>query len=77
MAQILITIEDTSMADRLMRIIEKMKGVSRATFYPERNSEVSIAKKVYSPRIMRLRGVAKNVLQEAENDDRLNYLLSK
>ncbi len=65
------------MATKVMQMIEKMKGVTHASLYHETKSEENAAQKEYSARIMRTRGIAKNILNETSDDDRLNYLLSK
>ncbi len=76
MTQILVTIENVSMAAKMMSAIEKMKGVVKTSLYQADTPAVQ-EKKKYSPRIMRMRGIAKGVQHDAENDERLSYLLNK
>ncbi len=76
MTQIIVTIEDISIAAGVIQAIEKMKGVINTALYSEAQVEKEEEHK-YSTRIQRLRGIAKGVQSEKENDDRLNYLLSK
>ncbi len=76
MTQIIVTIEDISIAAGVRQAIEKMKGVINTALYHEAQSKEKV-KQRYSTRIQRLRGIAKAVHKEMESDDRLTYLLSK
>ena len=79
MTQILVTIEDRSIANQLLKAIEKLKGVVNASLY-EDVPAANHAKpaETYSARIRRLRGIAKNIsAEDIEKDERLAYLLEK
>ncbi len=76
MTQIIVTIEDISIAAGVRQAIEKMKGVINTALYHEAQPKEKVEQR-YSTRIQRLRGIAKDVHKEMENDDRLTYLLSK
>ena len=66
MTQILVTLEDNSIAPKIMKAIEMLKGVT------------SDPSATHSPRIQRLRGIAKGITkQQIKDDDRLAYLLNK
>ena len=79
MTQILVTVEDRSIANLLLKTIEKLKGVVNASLY----EDVPVANpakpaETYSARIRRLRGIAKNIsTKDIEKDERLAYLLEK
>ncbi len=77
MTQIVVTIEDVSMAAKMMSAIEKMKGVIKASLYTNEIEIVEATKKEYSPRLKRMRGFAKDVKKEVTKDERLTYLLNK
>ena len=80
MTQILVTLEDNSITPKIMKAIEMLKGVVNISLYKEVKEEDTITTpltKSYSPRIQRLRGIAKGITQQQiEEDDRLSYLLS-
>mgnify|MGYP003312702028 FL=1 len=81
MTQILVTLEDNSITPKIMKAIEMLKGVVNISLYKEVKEEDTITTpltKSYSPRIQRLRGIAKGITQQQiEEDDRLSYLLNK
>lgn len=81
MTQILVTLEDNSITPKIMKAIEMLKGVVNISLYKEVKKEDTITTpltKSYSPRIQRLRGIAKGITQQQiEEDDRLSYLLNK
>ena len=81
MTQILVTLEDNSITPKIMKAIEMLKGVVNISLYKEVKEEDTITTpltKSYSPRIQRLRGIAKGITQQQiEDDDRLSYLLNK
>ena len=80
MTQILVTLEDNSITPKIMKAIEMLKGVVNISLYKEVKEEDTITTpltKSYSPRIQRLRGIAKGITQQQiEEDDRLSYLLN-
>ena len=80
MTQILVTLEDNSITPKIMKAIEMLKGVVNISLYKEVKEEDTITTpltKSYSPRIQRLRGIAKGITQQQiEDDDRLSYLLN-
>ena len=75
MTQILVTIKDSSFSAGLMNTIGQLEGVVRTSLYvPIGDDEQHCV----SSRIRRLRGAAKGISpQQIEEDERLNYLLSK
>lgn len=78
MTQILVTIEDRSIANKLLKAIEKLKGVVNASLYEDHPVINQEKNGTYSARIQRLRGIAKNISKEdIEKDERLAYLLEK
>ena len=80
MTQILVTLEDNSITPKIMKAIEMLKGVVNISLYKEVKEEdtTTLSTKTYSPRIQRLRGIAKGITQQQiEDDDRLSYLLNK
>ena len=62
-----------------MKAIEMLKGVVNISLYKEVKEEdtTTPSTKTYSPRIQRLRGIAKGITQQQIDDDRLSYLLNK
>ncbi len=76
MTQILVTIEDISMAKQMMSAIEKMKGVIHTSLCQGAETARPGARQ-HSERIMRMRGMAREAQKEAQNDERLSYLLRK
>ena len=80
MTQILVTLEDNSITPKIMKAIGMLKGVVNISLYKEVKEEDTITTpltKSYSPRIQRLRGIAKGITQQQiEEDDRLSYLLN-
>lgn len=80
MTQILVTLEDNSITPKIMKAIEMLKGVVNISLYKEVKEEDTTvpSTNTYSPRIQRLRGIAKGITQQQiEEDDRLSYLLNK
>mgnify|MGYP003418502314 FL=1 len=79
MTQILVTLDDNSIAPKIMKAIEMLKGVVNISLYKEVKEETTTpSQQVYSQRIQRLRGVAKGITQQQiEEDDRLAYLMNK
>ena len=78
MTQILVTLEDNTLAPKIMKAIEMLKGVVNISLYEKKEETTSCSSSVHSPRIQRLRGVAKGISnQQIEEDDRLAYLLNK
>ena len=79
MTQILVTLDDNSIAPKIMKAIEMLKGVVNISLYKEAKEETTTpSQQVYSQRIQRLRGVAKGITQQQiEEDDRLAYLMNK
>ena len=79
MTQILVTLDDNSLAPKIMIAIEMLKGVVNISLYKEVKEETTTpSQQVYSQRIQRLRGVAKGITQQQiEEDDRLAYLMNK
>ena len=79
MTQILVTLDDNSIAPKIMKAIEMLKGVVNTSLYKEVKEETTNpSQQVYSQRIQRLRGVAKGITQQQiEEDDRLAYLMNK
>lgn len=78
MTQILVTLEDNSIAPKIMRAIEMLKGVVNISIYEKKEEKTSTSSNTHSPRIQRLRGIAKGItLQQIEEDERLAYLLNK
>ncbi len=79
MTQILVTIEDVSIAARVMQAIAKVKGVMRTSLFQDVVTEEKVRIKglSHTARINSLRGIAKGVEKEVKNDDRLAYLLEK
>jgi hypothetical protein len=61
-----------------MKAIEMLKGVVNISLYKEVKEEdtTTPSTKTYSPRIQRLRGIAKGITQQQIDDDRLSYLLN-
>ena len=61
MTQILVTLEDNSITPKIMKAIEMLKGVVNISLYKEAKEEdtTTPSTKTYSPRIQRLRGIAK------------------
>ena len=78
MTQILVTLEDNSLAPKIMKAIEMLKGVVHTSLYEKEEEITSNPTQFHSSRIQRLRGVAKGITkQQIEEDERLAYLLSK
>ena len=79
MTQILVTLDDNSIAPKIMKAIEMLKGVVNISLYKEVKEETTTpSQQVYSQRIQRLRGIAKGITQQQiEEDDRLAYLMNK
>ena len=78
MTQILVTLEDNSIAPKIMKAIEMLKGVVNISLYEKKEEKTSTSSNSYSPRIQRLRGIAKGITQQQiEEDERLAYLLNK
>ena len=79
MTQILVTLEDNSLAPKIMKAIEMLKGVVNISLYEKKEEKTtSGSSSAHSPRIQRLRGIAKGITnQQIEEDDRLAYLLNK
>lgn len=78
MTQILVTLEDNSIAPKIMKAIEMLKGVVNISLYEKKEEKTSTSSNTYSPRIQRLRGIAKGITQQQiEEDERLAYLLNK
>lgn len=78
MTQILVTLEDNSIAPKIMKAIEMLKGVVNISIYEKKEEKTAISSNTHSPRIQRLRGIAKGITQQQiEEDERLAYLLNK
>lgn len=78
MTQILVTLEDNSIAPKIMKAIEMLKGVVNISIYEKKEETTSTSSNTHSPRIQRLRGIAKGITQQQiEEDERLAYLLNK
>ena len=80
MTQILVTLDDNSIAPKIMKAIEMLKGVVNISLYKEaKEGKTTVpSQQVYSQRIQRLRGIAKGITQpQLEEDDRLAYLMNK
>lgn len=79
MTQILVTLEDNSIAPKIMKAIEMLKGVVHISLYDKEEKDVvANSSTAHSPRIQRLRGAAKGITkQQIEEDERLAYLLNK
>ena len=78
MTQILVTLEDNSIAPKIMKAIEMLKGVVNISLYEKKEETTSTSSNTHSPRIQRLRGIAKGITQQQiEEDERLAYLLNK
>ena len=78
MTQILVTLEDNSIAPKIMKAIEMLKGVTSISLYKKQEEATSDPSATHSPRIQRLRGIAKGITkQQIKDDDRLAYLLNK
>ena len=80
MTQILVTLDDNSIAPKIMKAIEMLKGVVNISLYKESKEGTTTApsQQVYSQRIQRLRGIAKGITQQQiEEDDRLAYFMNK
>ena len=80
MTQILVTLDDNSIAPKIMKAIEMLKGVVNISLYKESKEGTTTvpSQQVYSQRIQRLRGIAKGITQQQiEEDDRLAYLMNK
>lgn len=78
MTQILVTLEDNSIAPKIMKAIEMLKGVTSISLYKKQEEATSAPSATHSPRIQRLRGIAKGITkQQIKDDDRLSYLLNK
>lgn len=78
MTQILVTLEDNSLAPKIMKAIEMLKGVVNISIYEKKEETTSTSSNTHSPRIQRLRGIAKGITQQQiEEDERLAYLLNK
>ena len=63
MTQILVTLEDNSIAPKIMKAIEMLKGVVNISLYEKKEETTSIPSSTHSPRIQRLRGIAKGISQ--------------
>ena len=78
MTQILVTLEDNSIAPKIMKAIEMLKGVVNISLYEKKEETTSMPSSTHSPRIQRLSGIAKGISQQLiEEDERLAYLLNK
>ena len=78
MTQILVTLEDNSIAPKIMKAIEMLKGVVNISLYEKKEETTSMPSNTHSPLIQRLRGIAKGLTQQQiEEDERLAYLLNK
>lgn len=78
MTQILVTLEDNSIAPKIMKAIEMLKGVVNISLYEKKEEKTATYSNTHSPRIQRLRGIAKGITQQqTEEDERLAYLLNK
>ena len=78
MTQILVTLEDNSLAPKIMKAIKMLKGVVNISLYEKKEETTSMPSNTQSPRIQRLRGIAKGITQQQiEEDERLAYLLNK
>ena len=78
MTQILVTLEDNSIAPKIMKAIEMLKGVVNISLYEKKEETTSTSSNTHSPRIQRLRGIAKGLpQQQIEEDERLAYLLNR
>ena len=78
MTQILVTLEDNSLAPKIMKAIEMLIGVVNISIYEKKEETTSTSSNTHSPRIQRLRGIAKGITQQQiEEDERLAYLLNK
>ena len=78
MTQILVTLEDNSLAPKIMKAIEMLKGVVNISIYEKKEETTSTSSNTHSPRIQSLRGIAKGITQQQiEEDERLAYLLNK
>lgn len=78
MTQILVTLEDNSIAPKIIKAIEMLKGVAHISLYEKKEETISTPSQNHSPRIQRLRGIAKGITkQQIEEDERLSYLLDK
>lgn len=76
MTQILVTLEDNSIAPKIMKAIEMLKGVVNISLYEKKEETTSMPSSTHSPHIQRLRGIAKGITQQQiEEDERLAYLL--
>ena len=78
MTQILVTLEDNSIAPKIMKAIEMLKGVVNISLYEKKEETTSMPSSTHSSRIQHLRGIAKGIpQQQIEEDERLAYLLNK
>ena len=80
MTQLLVTLDDNSIAPKIMKAIEMLKGVVNIYLYKESKEGTTTvpSQQVYSQRIQRLRGIAKGITQQQiEEDARLAYLMNK
>ena len=80
MTQILVTLDDNSIAPKIMKAIEMLKGVVNISLYKEakEGKKTAPSQQAYSQRIQRLRGIAKGITQQQiEEDNRLAYLMNK
>jgi hypothetical protein len=78
MTQILVTLEDNSIAPKIMKAIEMLKGVIHTSIYEKPEDTTAAPSQTHSARIQRLRGVAKGITrQQMEEDERLAYLINK
>ena len=70
MTQILVTLDDNSIAPKIMKAIEMLKGVVNISLYKESKEGTTTApsQQVYSQRIQRLRGIAKGITQQQIED---------
>ncbi|MCL1614816.1 hypothetical protein M3090_00095 [Bacteroides sp. ET71] len=81
MTQLIVTLEEGSFTSNIQKAIEMLKGVIGVSLYEgkkEDSAHTSQQSTTYSPRIRRLRGIAKGITrQQIEEDERLSYLLKK
>lgn len=81
MADILVSVENTSMIDRVIEAIRMLKGVTNVSLRKKEDSlkEEHKATRRYSERIERLRQLRGNGIsqEDIENDNRLAYLLNR
>lgn len=80
MTQLIVTLEEGSFTSNIQKAIEMLKGVIGVSLYEGKKEETvpTNHSSAYSPRIQRLRGIAKGIThQQIKEDERLAYLLNK